>query len=99
MFLHHKLGLFKYVIHCMSIELASFVILSILLNSFKNTLMEFCHFLCSSMCLIPGQAQWIRDLALLQLWYRLQLRLAGLHSIPGPGIAKCCGCGKKKIKK
>ena len=46
--------------------------------------------------LIPGPVQWIKDLALLQLWCRLQL---WSDSTPSPGISICRGSGKKKKKK
>ena len=46
--------------------------------------------------LIPGPVQWIKDLALLQLWCRLQLCS---DSTPSPGISICRGSGKKKKKK
>ena len=40
-------------------------------------------------------AQWVKDLALLQLWCRLQLR-CGFD--PRPGTSICLGCGQEKKK-
>ena len=45
--------------------------------------------------LIPGLAQWVKDMALLQLWLRLQLQL-GSDSWPRNSI---CHGVVKKIKK
>ena len=42
---------------------------------------------------IPGLGPWVKDLVLLQLWHRLQLRL---DSIPGPGTSICREYGKSK---
>ena len=42
---------------------------------------------------IPGPAQWAKDLELLQLWCRLQLRFS-----PWPGNSICLGAAKQKEK-
>ena len=46
--------------------------------------------------LIPGPAQWVRDLALPQLWLGLQL---WLESDPWPGKFICPRVAKKENKK
>ena len=46
--------------------------------------------------LIPGLAQWVKDLASPQLWHRSQLWL-GFN--PQLGTSICCGCRHKKKKK
>jgi len=46
--------------------------------------------------LIPSPAQWVKDLALLQLQCRLQL---GLDLIPGPGTPHAMGQTKRKQNK
>ena len=46
------------------------------------------------MGLIPGLAQWVKDLALLQLQSRLKL-----GSDPWPGRSICCGAAKNEKKK
>ena len=56
---------------------------------------------CWDVGLIHSLAQWVKDLALLQLWLRLPLRLG---SDPWPGSSICCGVAKnekvfKKISK
>ena len=45
---------------------------------------------------IPGVAQWVKDLALLHLWFGSQL---WLRSDPWPGNSICLGAAKKGIKK
>ena len=45
---------------------------------------------------IPGLVQWIKDLALPQLWHRLQVQL---RSDPWPGNSIFHGAAKKKKKK
>ena len=52
------------------------------------------HCLCDGKGSIPSLAQWVKDLVLLQLWPRSQLRL---NSIPGPRTSTCQK-NKKKIK-
>ena len=42
--------------------------------------------------LIPSQAQWVKDLGLLQLWLRLQL---WFRSDPWPRDSICHGVAKK----
>ena len=44
--------------------------------------------------LVPGPAQWVKDLALPQLWLSLRLWL-GPDTRPGSSI--CCGAAKKEI--
>jgi len=44
--------------------------------------------------LIPGLAQWVKDLALLWLW----CRPAAVAWTPGLGTSICHGCGPKKAK-
>ena len=41
----------------------------------------------------PGPAQWVKDLALLQLWCRSQLQL---RSDPWPRNSMCHGAAKKR---
>ena len=43
---------------------------------------------------IPGPVRWVKDLVLLQLWYKLQLQL---RFDPWPGNAICHGLAKKEI--
>ena len=45
---------------------------------------------------ISGPAQWIKDLVLLQLWLRLQLKLG---SDPWTGNSICLQVAKKRKKK
>lgn len=47
--------------------------------------------------LIPDLVQWVKDPALLPLWYRLQLRLR--FKIPGLGSSVWVGATIKKKKK
>lgn len=77
------------------------------LDSFKNMLLEFLlwhrglmiqHCFCGGMSLNPSQAQWIKDLVLLQLWHRLQLQL-GFNPQPGNFHVPQVQPRKKKNKK
>ena len=43
--------------------------------------------------LIPGSAQWVKDLVMLQLWCGLQL---GLGSEPWPRNSLCLGVAEKR---
>ena len=45
---------------------------------------------------IPGLAQWVKDLVLLQLWRGSQLQLT---FSPGPGNSICCAMAKRKKKR
>ena len=45
---------------------------------------------------IPGLAWWVKILALLKLWHRLQLWLG---SDPWPRNSLCCGVAKRGEKK
>ena len=58
----------------------------------------------------PGLAQWVKDPALRELWYRLQTRLGSSvavvqtdscssDSTPSLGTSMCWGCGSTKKKK
>ena len=47
-------------------------------------------------CSTPGLAQWVKDPALPQLWYKLQVRLI---FNPWPGNSMCLGAAKEEKKK
>ena len=40
---------------------------------------------------IPGLAQWVKDLVLLELWCRSKMRL-------GSGVAMSCGVGRRQAQ-